>query len=214
MRFAQLEKDPDKVEPIMGPLIVGIGGTTRSGSSSESALRLALAAAKGQGARIEIVCGTDLILPPFDPSNSARAAGAVRLVQLLRECDGVILSSPGYHGSLSGLIKNALDYTEDMRLDERPYLEGRAVGAIACAQGWQATGTTLAALRSIVHALRGWPTPLGVCINSGLKVFDGHGTCADSNVDQQLGILGNQVVTFANRWKCAPEASCAGRKWA
>jgi FMN reductase len=184
----------------MGPLIVGIGGTTRSGSSSESALRLALASAKDQGARIEIVCGADLILPPFDPSDSARSAGAIRLVQLLRECDGVILSSPGYHGSLSGLLKNALDYTEDMRLDERPYLEGRAVGSIVCAQGWQATGTTLAALRSVVHALRGWPTPLGVCINSGLQVFDGRGVCADSGVDQQLHILGQQVVTFANRW--------------
>jgi FMN reductase len=185
----------------MGPLIVGIGGTTRSGSSSESALRLALAAAKDQGARIEIVCGADLILPPFDPCDSARAAGAIRLIQLLRECDGVILSSPGYHGSLSGLLKNALDYTEDMRLDERPYLEGRAVGSIVCAQGWQATGTTLAALRSVVHALRGWPTPLGVCINSGLKVFDGQGACSDSGVDQQLHVLGQQVLTFANRWR-------------
>jgi FMN reductase len=189
----------------MGPLIVGIGGTTRSGSSSESALRLALAAARDEGARIEIVCGTDLVLPPFEPSDSARAAGAIRLVQLLRECDGVILSSPGYHGSMSGLIKNALDYTEDMRLDQRPYLEGRAVGSIVCAQGWQATDTTLVALRSLVHALRGWPTPLGVCINSSLKVFDGHGgACADSDVQQQLDILGRQVVIFANRWKHTP----------
>ena len=63
-------------------------------------------------------------------------------------------------------IKNALDYAEDTAKDARPYLDGRAVGCIACAYGWQATDSTLIAMRSIVHALRGWPTPLGVAANT------------------------------------------------
>ena len=72
----------------------------------------------------------------------------------------IIVASPAYHGGVSGLVKNALDYVEDLRDAKRPYLDGRAVGCIACAGGWQAAVATLTGLRSISHALRGWPTPL------------------------------------------------------
>jgi len=93
----------------------------------------------------------------YVPDATLRTDKARRLIGALAGCDAVIIASPGYHGGPSGLIKNALDYVEDLRDDERPYFDGRAVGCIACAAGWQATTTTLIALRSIVHALRGWP---------------------------------------------------------
>ena len=54
-----------------------------------------------------------------------------------------MLVSPGYHGAVSGLVKNALDYVEDLRDEPRPYLDGRAVGCVAIALGWQAAVTTL-----------------------------------------------------------------------
>jgi hypothetical protein len=46
-------------------------------------------------------------------------------------------------GGISGLVKNALDYVEDLRDHELPYLDGRAVGCIGCAYRRQATTTTL-----------------------------------------------------------------------
>ncbi len=55
------------------------------------------------------------------------------LVEAVRECDGLVLGSPAYHGGLSGLVKNALDYLEDLHDDAPPYLDGRAVGCIVCA---------------------------------------------------------------------------------
>jgi FMN reductase len=178
------------------PLVVGIGGTTRSGSSSERALRLALQHAEGLGAEIRAFVGPHIVLPMYAPERPDRSREAQELVAALRDADGVILSSPGYHGSLSGLLKNALDYTEDMREDPLPYFEGRAVGLIACAFGWQATGSTLAAMRSIVHALRGWPTPLGVAINSSDGAFDS-ADGRNTAVVSQLNIMARQVVEFA-----------------
>jgi FMN reductase len=188
------------------PLVVGLGGTTRAGSSSEVALRIALKAAAAKGATIEILAGRDINLPMYPPDSAVRSPEAKRLVDTLRRADGVILASPGYHGSLSGLLKNALDYGEDLRSDQQPYLAGRAVGCIACAYGWQATGTTLIALRSIVHALRGWPTPMGVGINSATKVFGPQGDCLDQAVHEQLETLGTQVVEFVKMrqvWRTA-----------
>jgi FMN reductase len=103
---------------------------------------------------------------------------------------------------VSGLLKNALDYVEDLAQDPHPYFDGRAVGLIVCGSGWQSTAITLSALRSIVHALRGWPTPMGVAINTANKTFDEHGTVIEETAARQIGILVNQVVDFA-RMRCA-----------
>jgi FMN reductase len=181
------------------PLIIGIGGTTRPNSSSEAALRLALDYAAESGAGVEAVCGPSLNLPMYDVADLQRDANASRLVELLRRADGIILSTPSYHGSFSGMVKNALDYAEDLRSDGRPYLEGRVVGMIVCAYGWQATGTTLSALRSVVHALRGWPTPFGVSINSSITKFSSSGSCEDENVALNLRVMSQQVVEFSMR---------------
>ncbi|MGA2777572.1 MAG: NAD(P)H-dependent oxidoreductase [Steroidobacteraceae bacterium] len=181
------------------PLIVGIGGTIRVGSSSEQALRFALGKAREFGADTELLSGPDLALPIYSPEVPERDATAQHFVALLRRAHGIIVASPGYHGSMSGLVKNALDYAEDMRDDDLPYFDGRAVGLIACAFGWQATGTTLSALRSIVHALRGWPTPLGVAINTSESSFDKDDIGASPAVAGPLTLLAKQVVLFARQ---------------
>jgi FMN reductase len=177
--------------------VVGIGGSLRADSQSERALRTVLAGAADAGAKTTLVSGADLVLPFYDPAETDRAPTARRLVDELRAADGVVLVSPGYHGTVSGLVKNALDYIEDLRDDARPYLDGRAVGCVATARGWQAAVTTLTSLRSIVHALRGWPTPLGAAVNSAQVEFGPDGECTDAKVTVTLRTIGLQVVEFA-----------------
>ncbi|OLF15903.1 NADPH-dependent FMN reductase [Actinophytocola xanthii] len=177
--------------------VVGIGGSLRTDSQSERALRIALEGAALAGAKTTMVSGADLVLPFYDPADEERPGIATRLVEELRAADGVVLVSPGYHGTISGLVKNALDYIEDLREDPRPYLDGRAVGCVATARGWQAAVTTLTSLRSIVHALRGWPTPLGAAVNSAQVSFGPDGECSDEKVAASLRTIGLQVVEFA-----------------
>jgi FMN reductase len=181
----------------MSLTVVGIGGSIRHDSQTERALRLVLGGAQDAGARTVALTGSQLVLPFYDPAVPERPEAARRLVEMVREADGVVLVSPGYHGTVSGLVKNALDYVEDLRTDERPYLDGRAVGCVAAAQGWQAAVTTLTALRQIVHALRGWPTPLGAAVNSRQVVFEPDGTASDATVTRTLRTIGEQVVQFA-----------------
>ena len=181
----------------MGITVVGIGGSIRAGSQSERALSVVLHSARLAGADTIAITGTDLVLPFYDPAVLDRSAAALRLVETLRDADGVVLVSPGYHGTVSGLVKNALDYVEDLRADARPYLDGRAIGCVAMALGWQAAVTTLTALRSIVHALRGWPTPLGAALNAAEVSFDAHGGASDPAVERTLRTIGEQVVQFA-----------------
>jgi FMN reductase len=133
----------------------------------------------------------------YDPTQLQRSAQATALVAALRLADGVIIATPAYHGGLSGLVKNALDFTEDLRNDARVYLEGRAVGCIVCAEGAQAMGSTLASVRAIVHALRGWPTPYGATLNSTHKPFGSADQAADAAAIQACHTVAEQVVDFA-----------------
>ena len=178
------------------PLIVGIGGTEREGSVTEACLREALLGAERMGARVQLFSAGSLELPMYNPTVSDRSERAVALIEAVRDCDGLVLGSPAYHGGLSGLVKNALDYLEDLHDDPRPYLDGRAVGCIVCAYGDQATATTLSSLRNIIHALRGWPTPLGVTAYSD-PVRGSDGTVTDERLRSRLGIMGQQVIEFA-----------------
>jgi len=178
------------------PFIVGLGGTMTANSSSERVLRHVLTQCEAAGARAELFDGNALDMPMYG-YGSPRTDKALALIAALRRADGVVIASPGYHGTVSGLIKNALDYIEDMAKDERPYFEGRSVGLITVAAGWQATGTTLATLRSIVHALRGWPTPMAVTVNSQMPVFGEDGAVSDPALLSGLSILAQQVVGFA-----------------
>jgi len=177
--------------------IVAIGGSTRPGSTTEMALRCAAAAAESEGAEVTYVVGRDLLLPIYDVQTDERAPGAQALVDAVRRSDGILIASPGYHGGISGMVKNALDYVEDLARDDPPYLHGRAVGCISVAHGWQATVGTLAQIRQTVHALRGWPTPLGATVNSQVTRFDENAVPNDPAVAEQLATIGRQVLEFA-----------------
>ncbi|HEY0594378.1 NAD(P)H-dependent oxidoreductase [Sphingopyxis sp.] len=179
------------------PHIVGLGGNATPGGSAERLLRHALARCEAQGAVTTLLAGEAIDLPMYAPHRSERCSKAQALMAALRDADGIIVASPAYHGTVSGVVKNVLDYAQDLAADARPYFDGRAVGLIAVAGGWQAAGSTLATLRSITHALRGWPTPMAVTANSSQPLFDPDGPVADPGLRTQLDIMAGQVLTFA-----------------
>jgi FMN reductase len=183
------------------PFIIGIGGTTRPGSTSERTLVKALEAAEQLGARTELFNGAFLSrLPIYDPAVSDTVPEVEALLEGVQAADGVLISTPGYHGSVSGLIKNALDTLEGTRQAARPYFQDRAVGCIVVADGWQACGTTLSSLRTVIHALRGWPTPFGVTFNpSAGRLYDDQGGFCEARDAQQIEMVVGQVMNFAER---------------
>ena len=192
----------------MSPVIVGFGGSTSPASVSHVLLQRCLEHAAALGAATQMFDGAFLSrLPIFAPGQAA-SADALVLADAVRAADAVVIATPGYHGGMSGLVKNALDHLELLRADERPYLDGRAVGIVVAASGWQACGTALVSVRSAVHALRGWPTPLGVMVNSAVQKPDDGGRFEPA-VDDALGLLARQLTDFIG-WQAAARAG-AGR---
>lgn len=180
------------------PRIVGIGGTTRDGSSTERLVQAVLDRCAAEGASTRLFGGEALMtLPHFSPENDLRSGAETALVEAVRDCDALVIGSPGYHGGVSGLVKNAIDLLEDLRDDARPYFDGRAVGLVVSAAGWQATGVTLSALRGIVHAMRGWPTPVGIGVNSvEQRPFDADGIPTPA-IASVVAAQADQIMRFA-----------------
>jgi FMN reductase len=181
------------------PLIVGFGGTTRAGSSGERIVRAVLQSCANEGARTRMFSGVDLAaLPHFSPEQKERTEEQRSFVEAVREADGLVIGSPGYHGGVSGLVKNAIDLLEDLNTDSRIYFENRAVGLVVTAAGWQAGGVTLQALRGIVHAMRGWPTPLGISVNTiEQKPFNDDGETLADSLASQVTAQARQILLLA-----------------
>lgn len=172
------------------PHIVALGGTLRTESATGRLLASALAIAEERGARTTLLTGSEIAFPHYEPGAAEGDPRMVRYLEALRSADAVIVGSPGYHGTLSGLVKTALDYCEQLSKDERPYLDGLPVGLIATAAGWQAAVSTLQALRTITHSLRGWPTPMGLAINT----VESKDCVGDSRA--QMTVMVDQLFAF------------------
>ena len=179
--------------------VVGIGGMLREGSSRLGALRRALDSAEDAGAEIELLDLWELALPMYEPGRPLDDYGPEvrRFVEAVRGADALILSTAAYHGTLAGVTKNALDFTQFLSGDERPYLDGRIVGLISTAGGDQAATNANGAMINAVHALRGIVAPLMVAIPQAWRITDDDGNITGEDHGGQLDQLGALVVELA-----------------
>lgn len=179
--------------------VVGLGGSLSVSSSSLAALKIALKGAAEGGARTELFDLRELELPMFAPGADTPES-VRRLCEAVYEADGLLWSSPLYHGTISGVFKNALDWLELLG-DRRPaYLTDKVVGLISTAggtQGLQAINT----MEFIVRALRGWSAPLVIPIPQAWRVFDDEGKMSDPKIAEQLRSLGREVTRAARQFK-------------
>jgi FMN reductase len=177
------------------PYIVGLGGTTRVGSSTEKALSLALKAVASQDADTLLLCGADLDLP------------ASRIATELSRADGIILGMPGYHGGISGLVKNALDYTEELR-GQAAVSRGTAgrMSRHRCRRARRGDDAWCAAVGG--PRVARLADSLSVTVITSEPVFDAAGNCLSPRIEKQLRILSQQVLDFACKRQESLRAAC------
>jgi FMN reductase len=176
--------------------IVGLGGSLRRASTSRAALEQALAGAAAAGAETSLLDMRELDLPMYDPDDDAPGEAAAQLIESCYSADGLIWSSPLYQGTISGALKNALDWLHRLGQRDPPFLHDKVIGLISAAggtQGLQAINT----MEFAVRALRGWAVPYVVPLASAERVFEASGRIKDESVLGQLSMLGREVVRVA-----------------
>jgi FMN reductase len=179
--------------------IIGLGGSLAGVSRSRAALRTALDGAANAGAETELLDIRELNLPMYDPDDDELTDDAARLIESCYAADGLVWSSPMYQGTISGALKNALDWLHVLGDRDPPFLHDKVIGLISAAggtQGLQAINT----MEFAVRALRGWAVPYVVPVASAARVFDRAGQIQDEGVELQLKTLGSEVVRVAERF--------------
>jgi len=186
-----------------GLLVVGLGGSLAKSSTSFAALEIALQGAKEAGARTASLNIRELALPTYDPAITTPPEPVARLCGLIGDADGLVWSSPMYHGTISGSFKNALDWLQFLSGRKPPYLTDKIVGLISTAggvQGLQAVNT----MEFVVRALRGWAVPLVLPIAQSWKAFDENGKPRDPQLAEQLRALGREVARASRQFALTP----------
>jgi NAD(P)H-dependent FMN reductase len=128
-------------------------------------------------------------LPPLDPDVNVAGDGD-ELRRTIREADAIILGTPMYHGSYSGVLKNALDYCG---FDE---FENTIVGLLVVSGGPFPT-PALDHLRIVCRSLHAWVLPYQAAVPQSRTVFDGD-CFTDDDLRERVRELGTRIVKYAS----------------
>lgn len=123
--------------------------------------------------------------------HSTYPPGVARLKADVKAAHGIILGTPEYHGSVSGVLKNALDL---MGFDQ---FEGKMIGLVGVSGGSVGAFHALSSLRTIGRALHAWVIPEQVSVPNAARAFGPDGTVTDDRLRERLHELGRQVARFA-----------------
>jgi FMN reductase len=174
--------------------VVGICGSLRRGSYTRRAVIEALEGADEAGAETKLIDLRDYRLTFADGEDETADSvpeDVLRLRRDVRSAHGILLGTPEYHGSLSGVLKNALDL---MGFDE---FEGKMIGLIGISGGQAGAVDALNSLRNIGRALHAWVVPEQVSIPQAAEVFPHSGVIRDADVGERLRRVGYRVAEFA-----------------
>jgi FMN reductase len=135
--------------------VLGVAGSTRASSYSTRALKIALEQAKAQGAETRLLELAKTVIPQYSPG-APESKELQQAAEHVSWTDAVILASPDYHGSMSGALKNFLDYFYEE-------FAGKVFGYIVASH--EHGLTVMEQMRTAVRQCYGWSLPYGVSIH-------------------------------------------------
>jgi arsenic resistance protein ArsH len=119
---------------------------------------------KEKGSSPEIFNLGNTNIPFFSMEEAGRKPAAVEaMCEAFCRADLHIWMTPLYHGSMTGAMKNCLDWLEMTSRNQRPYLTGKVVALLSWADGTQAM-QGINAMDAVAKALRAWVLPFSLPI--------------------------------------------------
>lgn len=191
------------------PKIVAFAGSTRSGSFNKQLARLSAAAAREAGAEVTLVDLRDLALPLFDQDLEAASGlpeGAKKFKALLRASDGFLIASPEYNSSITGVLKNAIDWASRTESDDEPPLaafRGKTAVLLSASPGALGGLRGLVHLRSILGNIGVIVLPDQIAIPAAHEAFDETGQLKDPRKARQVAELASGLAAFLAKHKAA-----------
>ncbi|MBN3522805.1 NADPH-dependent FMN reductase [Paenibacillus apiarius] len=159
--------------------IVLIAGSNRSEATSTKLVRYMAAQLEVKGHEAIVIDLYQSQLPLYCPDSNEDNANVIRLKESVSSADAIVLATPEYHGSISGVLKNALDYLSFEHVNNKVVLSvSSAGGAVGV--------SSLTHLQTMVRNLHGINCPEWVSIGGDLRQFTEEGKPQHANVIQRV----------------------------
>jgi len=187
------------------PKIVALAGSLRADSFNRKLIALAAEAARAAGAEVTVVDLRALALPMYDQDledASGLPEGARTLKALLRASHGLLIASPEYNSSISGALKNAIDWASRAETDDEPPLaafRGKTAALLAASPGALGGLRGLVTVRSILGNIGVLVLPDQVCIGTAHEAFDASGRLTDDAKTRRVAALAAALVATAGK---------------
>jgi arsenical resistance protein ArsH len=136
---------------------------------------------------------SDPDIPLFDFAWQTPPAVIREMSDIFLHAEVQIWMTPLYHGSMTGAMKNCLDWLEVTRKCSPPYLEGKIIGLICWADGLHAL-QGVNAMDPVVKALRAWVLPFCVPIIKQ-NLFNDSAESISKEYKQKLDLMLDLLVS-------------------
>lgn len=187
------------------PRVLVFAGSTRSGSFNKKLARLAADDARQAGAEVTLLDLRDYPMPLYDGDLEAAEgvpAPAQELKRLFKAHQGLVLACPEYNSSITGVLKNTIDWVSRRVDGETTGLEaykGKVVGLLSASPGALGGLRGLVTVRSILSNIGCLVLPDQVAVGKADAAFDEQGHLVDEKVRKRVRHVVDEVVRVAGR---------------
>ena len=193
------------------PKILAFAGSTRKESFNKKLVKIAADAARAAGAQVTFLDLRDIPMPLYDGDLEAEQGipeNAKKLKALLLAHDGLLISAPEYNSSISGVLKNAIDWAS------RPYgdnaWDGKPVAMMGASVGAMGTARAQYHLRQVFVFLNMYPLNRPeVMIANASQRFDEKGNLTDDDTKTHIQKLLVALVAWAKHHEGGRRAAAA-----
>ncbi len=188
------------------PKILAFAGSTRKESFNKKLVKIAADAARAVGAQVTYLDLRDIPMPLYDGDLEAEQGipeNAKKFKTMLLEHDGILISAPEYNSSISGVLKNAIDWASRPAPGETPLacFAGKVATLMSASPGALGGLRGLVTVRSLLSNIRVIVLPDQVAVPKAHEVFDPEGKLKDPKQQASIEALGRDLVTVLAKLK-------------
>ncbi len=160
--------------------VLALSGSLRADSTNKKLLQEAVSIAKQMGATVKVIDLKDFPMPLYDgdlEKSQGLPENAKRLKQMMIEAKAILISSPEYNGSISGVLKNTIDWTTRTSDGQgtRDAYKGKKFAIMSTSPGPSGGANSLAHLRHIITHIGGIVVTTQLALPNGYTAFDQDG---------------------------------------
>lgn len=186
------------------PRILAFAGSTRRESWNKKLIRVAAKGAGDTGAAVTLVDLADFPMPMYDGDLEAEKGIPEKgreFKDLLRRHQGFLMSCPEYNSSISGVLKNVIDWASRRENDEKPLecFRGKVVSLMSASPGRLGGLRGLVHVRAILGNIGCIVLPNQVAVPSANDAFDPEGRLRDGGLREQVENLGSELAGIISR---------------